>query len=132
MHVYCAPNLGRESFGMVLTEAMAAGTPVLASDLDAFRMVLGPDGGVLVPRADPVALADALAALLDDPDRREELAMIGRHRAARYDWPVVAGEVIQVYQAAIAADPRRLAAGGPPPPMGPRRSPRSTARRVHR
>ena len=122
MDVYCAPNLGRESFGMVLTEAMAAGAPVLASDLDAFRMVLGPAGGVLVPRGDPAALAAALADLLDDPDRREELAVVGRHRAARYDWPVVAGEVVRVYQAALAADPRRLAVGGPPPPIGPRRT----------
>ncbi len=137
MDVYCAPNLGRESFGMVLTEAMAAGTPVLASDLDAFRMVLGPDGGVLVPRADPDALAGALGELLDDPARRAELAASGRHRAARYDWPVVAGEVIRVYQAAIAADPRRLAAAGPLPPMaprpvGPRRTRIRTPRRAHR
>jgi phosphatidylinositol alpha-mannosyltransferase len=92
MDVYCAPNLGGESFGMVLTEAMAAGVPVLASDLDAFRRVLdGGRAGELVPPGDPVALAVA-----------------GRERAGRYAWPVVAASVLQVYEAAIAADPRRL------------------------
>jgi phosphatidylinositol alpha-mannosyltransferase len=111
MDVYCAPNLGGESFGMVVTEAMAAGTPVLASDLDAFRRVLD-DGraGALVPTGDPAALAGALAGLLGDDHRRAELAAAGRARAARWDWPVVAGEVLRVYRAAVAADPRRPAA----------------------
>jgi len=121
MDVYCAPNVGGESFGMVLTEAMAAGTAVLASDLGAFRAVLGtddPDGpaGVVFPTGDAVALADRLAALLDDPSRRIALGAAGRARAAAFDWPVVASAVLQVYRAAVAADPRRVpgpsAAGG--------------------
>jgi phosphatidylinositol alpha-mannosyltransferase len=112
MDVYCAPNTGGESFGMVLTEAMAAGAPVLASDLDAFRGVLdGGRAGELVPPEDPVALGTALAALLADPGRRAELAVAGRERARRYAWPVVAASVLQVYEAAIAADPRRLGVG---------------------
>jgi phosphatidylinositol alpha-mannosyltransferase len=121
MDVYCAPNVGGESFGMVLTEAMAAGTAVLASDLGAFRAVLGtddPDGpaGVVFSTGDAVALADRLAALLDDPSRRTALGAAGRARAAAFDWPVVASAVLQVYRAAVAADPRRVpgpsAAGG--------------------
>lgn len=105
MDVFCAPNLGGESFGMVLAEAMAAGAPVVASDLDAFAAVL--DGhGVLVPPGDPAALAVALEALLADPARRAALAAAGRGRAAAFDWPSVAGRVVQVYRAAIAADPR--------------------------
>ncbi|MHA6794934.1 glycosyltransferase family 4 protein [Pseudonocardia bannensis] len=115
MDVYCAPNLGGESFGMVLTEAMAAGAPVLASELNAFRRVLGGGegddpgvlAGVLVPTGDAGALAGALGALLDDPARRSALAAAGRLQAADYDWPVVAGAVLRVYQAAVAADPRR-------------------------
>jgi phosphatidylinositol alpha-mannosyltransferase len=109
--VFCAPNLGGESFGMVLTEAMAAGAPVVASDLESFRRVLG-TAGVLVPTGDEDALAGALRGLLADPARRAALSAAGRERAARFDWSVVAGEVLQVYQAAIAADPRQVPAAG--------------------
>ena len=111
MDVYCAPNTGGESFGMVLTEAMAAGVPVLASDLGAFRAVLSDDGtstGVLFPPGDADRLGAALAALLDDPARRAELGAAAQARAAEFDWPVVASAVLQVYQAAVAADPRRV------------------------
>jgi phosphatidyl-myo-inositol alpha-mannosyltransferase len=107
--VFCAPNLGGESFGMVLTEAMAAGAPVVASDLESFRRVLG-GAGVLVPTGSVPALRSALAALVADPARRAALSAAGRARAARFDWPVVAGQVLQVYQAAIAADPRQAVA----------------------
>ncbi|RTL66834.1 MAG: glycosyltransferase family 1 protein [Pseudonocardiaceae bacterium] len=115
MDVYCAPNLGGESFGMVLTEAMAAGAPVLASEIDAFRRVVadphgGPAAGVLAAPGDPAALAAALDALLDDPARRAALGAAGRVRAAAFDWPVVAASVLQVYRAAVAADPRRVVA----------------------
>jgi len=110
--VLCVPALGGESFGIVLTEAMAAGTPVVASDLDAFSRVLD-DGkaGVLVPAGSAEALAAALGGLLDDPARRSALAAAGRRRVAMWDWPVVARRVLQVYQSAVAADPRRLKSG---------------------
>ncbi len=104
VHVYVAPNTGGESFGMILTEAMAAGTPVLASDLDAFRRVLDHGrAGVLVPVGDPAAMATALGALLDDPARRAELAAHGQQVVARYDWPLVTQRVLEVYMAAIEA-----------------------------
>lgn len=116
--VYCAPNTGGESFGIILTEAMAAGTPVLASDLEAFRRVLdhgtGAVAGELVPVADSSAMAARLAALLDDPVRRAELAHAGRLVVAGYDWQHVAAAVLRVYQAAIAANPRRVSAGPVP------------------
>ncbi|WP_158889771.1 glycosyltransferase family 4 protein [Amycolatopsis anabasis] len=111
--VYCAPNTGGESFGMILTEAMAAGAPVVASGLDSFRRVLD-DGraGVLTPTGDAASLAGVLRELLADPARRAALAAAARERVAIYDWPVVATQVLRVYETAVAADPRRVSADG--------------------
>jgi phosphatidylinositol alpha-mannosyltransferase len=108
--VFCAPHTGGESFGIVLTEALAAGAPALAADLDAFRAVLGEGApaGVLFPRGDAAALATRLGDLLDDPARRAELAVAGQERARDFAWPTVASAVLRVYRAAVAADPRRL------------------------
>jgi phosphatidylinositol alpha-mannosyltransferase len=101
--VFVAPNTGGESFGIILLEAMAAGTPIVASDLDAFRRVLQ-DGraGQLATVGDPESLAHAIGALLDSPARREQLAAAGRDLVTRYDWPHVAAEVVHVYDTAIA------------------------------
>ena len=111
--VYCAPNTGGESFGMILTEAMAAGTAVVGSDLDAFRRVLD-DGqaGVLFPTGDPAGLAEALRGMLTEPQRRGTLVANASRRVAAYDWPVVAGQVLRVYEQAIAADPRQVVESG--------------------
>jgi phosphatidyl-myo-inositol alpha-mannosyltransferase len=98
--VYVAPNTGGESFGMILTEAMAAGTPVAASDLDAFRRVLD-GGGALFRTGDADHLATLLAALMDDPAQRAALAAHGRRVVGRFDWPVVAQQVLEVYATAI-------------------------------
>jgi phosphatidyl-myo-inositol alpha-mannosyltransferase len=98
--VYVAPNTGGESFGMILTEAMAAGTPVAASDLDAFRRVLD-GGGALFRLGDADDLTTVLGGLLDDPQRRRALAEHGRRVVGRYDWPVVAQQVLEVYANAI-------------------------------
>jgi phosphatidylinositol alpha-mannosyltransferase len=101
--VYLAPHLGGESFGIVLIEALAAGTAVVASDLPAFRRVLH-DGlaGVLVPRDDPSALANATAALLRDDDRRHELSERGKQRSLDFDWDHVVDDVLAVYDAVRA------------------------------
>jgi phosphatidylinositol alpha-mannosyltransferase len=101
--VLCAPSLGGESFGMVLTEAFAAGTPVVASDIAGYRDVVR-DGvdGLLVPRGDATALAEALRDLALDPARRARLASAARDAAERYAWPHVAAEVLDAYGDAIA------------------------------
>lgn len=97
--VFCAPNTGGESFGIVLAEAMAAGAPIVASDLDAFRMVLrGGEAGELFGTGDPDGLARAAARLLDDPPRRAELSAAARTAVRAFDWPTVARQVVQVYE----------------------------------
>jgi phosphatidylinositol alpha-mannosyltransferase len=102
--VFCAPNTGGESFGVVLIEAMAAGAPIVASDLEAFQLVLR-DGraGELFPAGDPVALAAAAGRLLDDPALRERLSAAARDAVRAYDWPVVARDVVKVYEAVVPA-----------------------------
>jgi phosphatidylinositol alpha-mannosyltransferase len=101
--VLCAPSLGGESFGMVLTEAFAAATPVIASDIAGYRDVVR-DGvdGVLVPPADPQALAEALRDLWEEPARRAELAGAAAAGVAQFAWPVVAAGVMRAYEDAIA------------------------------
>lgn len=97
--VYCAPNTGGESFGIVLVEAMAAGTAVVASDLDAFRRVLR-DGecGELATVGDPDSLATGLLNVLNNEARRTELCDRAAEAVRDYDWPVVADRVIRVYE----------------------------------
>jgi phosphatidyl-myo-inositol alpha-mannosyltransferase len=97
--VYCAPNTGGESFGIVLVEAMGAGTPVVASDLDAFRRVLREgELGSLFPVGDADALADALIAVLSDDGLRERYVAAATEAVRRYDWSVVANQIMRVYE----------------------------------
>jgi phosphatidyl-myo-inositol alpha-mannosyltransferase len=97
--VLVAPSLGGESFGMVLTESFAAGTPVVASDIAGYRDVVR-DGvdGLLVPRGDATALAETLRALALDPERTAALGDAAGAGAARYAWPKVAAEVVSAYE----------------------------------
>ena len=95
----CAPSLGGESFGMVLTEAFAAGTPVVASDIAGYRDVVS-DGhdGLLFPRADATRLAETLRDLALDPRRVSAMALNARESAERYTWPRIAEQLVSAYE----------------------------------
>ncbi|CAN5119548.1 hypothetical protein BH24ACT23_BH24ACT23_09170 [soil metagenome] len=102
--VLCAPSLSGESFGMILTEAFAAGTPVIASAIAGYSDVVT-DGvdGVLVPPADPQRLAEELQALHHEPQRLETMGEAARRSAERYAWPRVSAQIEQIYARAIEA-----------------------------
>ena len=110
--VYCAPNTGGESFGIVLVEAMAAGTAVVASNLDAFRRVLC-DGkaGRLVDVEDSAALAEGLIAVLADTKLRSRYVKAATAAVGRYDWSVVADEIMRVYET-VAGSGMKVAVSG--------------------
>jgi phosphatidylinositol alpha-mannosyltransferase len=100
--VFCSPNTGGESFGIVTAEAMAAGAPIVASDIEAFQQVLrGGEAGELFATGDPADLARAVSRLLDDPERRASLSAAALTAVARYDWSVVARDVLSVYETVV-------------------------------
>ena len=100
--IFCSPNTGGESFGIVTAEAMAAGLPIVASDIPAFRQVLrGGLAGELFAVGDPADLARVTARLLDDPARRAELSVAALDAVADYDWNKVARDVLSVYETVV-------------------------------
>src|SRR5262249_47631607 len=102
--VFCAPNTGGESFGVVLIEAMAAGAPIVASDLDAFRLVLRAGrAGELFRTGDPAALAAAARRRAEDSGARQRRSAAGTDAVRAYDWPMVARDVVKVYEAVVPA-----------------------------
>jgi phosphatidylinositol alpha-mannosyltransferase len=100
--VFCSPALSGESFGLVVAEAMAAGTAVVASDIDGYRQVVG-SAGVLVPAGDSRALASALESLLAAPERRAALALAGRQRVEDYSLGTLAERYLELYRSVATA-----------------------------
>lgn len=98
----CAPSLSGESFGMVLTEAFATGTPVIASGIAGYSDVVTDNvDGVLVPPGDPQRLAEELQLAHLEPERLRRLGRAARESSLRYAWPTVADRVTEVYERAI-------------------------------
>jgi phosphatidyl-myo-inositol alpha-mannosyltransferase len=96
--IFCAPNTGQESFGIVLLEAMAAGVPIVASDIHGFKRVVERNvQGLLVEPKNPRALAAALYALARDPDLRHEMGDAGRARAPEFSWDRVTERIVDFY-----------------------------------
>jgi phosphatidylinositol alpha-mannosyltransferase len=124
--VFVSPATGRESFGIVLLEAMSAGAPIICSDIHGYRAVVRRDrDGLLVPPGDAEALSDAILRVIGDPHLRAQLSRAGEERAELFSWDHVGASVEEYYGFVI----RRLAGEGRlpsgftapiPPPPGPR------------
>ncbi|HEY8198972.1 MAG TPA: glycosyltransferase family 4 protein [Candidatus Limnocylindrales bacterium] len=128
--IYVSPATGQESFGIVLLEAMAAGTPIVCSDIHGYKgVVRRGQQALLVPPRDHGELAEAIGTLLDDPALRARMGAAGRERATQFSWPNITAKVEEYYGFVI----RRLAAQGALPadfrseiPSAPRPTPRAT------
>ncbi|HEY1298053.1 MAG TPA: glycosyltransferase family 4 protein [Chloroflexota bacterium] len=97
--VFCAPNTGQESFGIVLLEAMAGGAPIVASDIPGYRdVVTHGEEGLLVERQNPGALADSLCRMLGNPELRARMRRAGQIKARNFDWPRIATQVLEYYE----------------------------------
>ena len=101
--VLVAPSLGGESFGMVLTRALACATPVVASDIPGYRDVMTPETCLSFPAGDGAALVEAVETLLADEPRRQAMGIAGRMLAQElYSWDAIARRLIATYESAIA------------------------------
>jgi len=101
--IFVSPATGFESFGIVLAEAMAAGRPVVASDIPGYRSVVTPEvTGLVSPPGDAAALARSIVRLAEDETLRRTLAVQGRERALEFAWPRVTDRIEAVYREALA------------------------------
>jgi phosphatidylinositol alpha-mannosyltransferase len=97
-HIFCAPATGKESFGIVLLEAMAAGTPIVASNIEGYAAVLKDGGPALLARPrDEESLAEAIRHYLLNPELRERMGSLGPDYAQRFRWERVAAQVLDLY-----------------------------------
>jgi phosphatidylinositol alpha-mannosyltransferase len=109
--IFCSPATGRESFGIVLVEAMAVGKPVVATSIDGYASVVThSEEGLLVPPKNTEKLAEALLTLLKDKTLRQQMGEKGKLTARNYNWEQIAKRVFDYYLKAISESPRRKTA----------------------
>ncbi len=97
--IFCAPNLGKESFGLVIGEALASGVPVIASDIPGFRSVVkNRESAILVPPKDSKAIADAITTLIDNPTLRQSLIETGKARVQTFKWNNIGLQIANFYK----------------------------------
>jgi phosphatidylinositol alpha-mannosyltransferase len=103
--LYIAPNTGGESFGIILAEAMAAKTPIVASNLPAFMKLLddGTSGAIFISE-DSDDLADTVLNLLENSQMREKIAIAGFEKAKSFDWDSVGDQILSVYEMALTGN----------------------------
>jgi phosphatidylinositol alpha-mannosyltransferase len=99
--LFVAPATGQESFGIVLLEAMAAGKPMVCSDIGGYRDVARPMGASFIPPGDPVALAREIRTLFEDEPRRQRMSAFNLSYVKRFDWSVLVHDVLEAYRVAI-------------------------------
>jgi phosphatidylinositol alpha-mannosyltransferase len=97
--IFCAPNIGKESFGIILLEAMAAKKPIVATSIEGFSYVMqNGSQGFLVPPRDEEALANALEILIKDPALRKTMGSEGFQRAQQFHWPQIGAQILEYYE----------------------------------
>lgn len=108
-HLFCAPAVGGESFGIVLLEAMASGLPIIASDIDGYRdVVTHTREGLLVKPRSPSALAEAICEVLQDKERREGFSQAGRLTSSRYSYQATTANIEAYYHQVLRQTGNKL------------------------
>ena len=104
--IFCAPSTGKESFGIVLLEAMAAGKPLVATNIEGYSGVIthGHEG-LLVPPKDEESLAQALSTLIADSELRRQLGATGRSEVEQFEWDLVSARIIDYYETLLSSSP---------------------------
>ena len=95
--IFCSPATGQESFGIVLLEAMSAGLPIVASQIDGYESLLGEEEAFLFRPGDITDLSAKLAILISDKQMRDQMGSHGRKKSELFDWPVVAERILNYY-----------------------------------
>ena len=97
--IFCAPNTGNESFGFIIIEAMAASTPIIASNISGFRSVMKNNiHGFFVNPSNEIDLAESILILINNPDSRKKFGLNGLNTSYKYSWDNISEKIINIYE----------------------------------